>query len=103
MSYMRYFYTLLSIFLFFAVLGLAVRNAEPVTLHYYLGLSWSAPLVLIIFASFGLGVACTVVAGLGMFVKQRRALAALRHELATLTPGIDAQPQADLTKISGIS
>lgn len=102
MSYMRYFYTLLSIFLFFAVLGLAVRNGEPITLHYYLGLSWSAPLVLIMFASFALGVACTVVAGLGMFVRQRRALTALRHELSTLNPATDTPP-TDLTKISGIS
>jgi len=102
MSYMRYFYTLLSIFIFFAVLGLTVRNGEPITLHYYLGLSWSAPLALIIFASFGIGVACTVIAWLGIFVKQRRELTAMRHELSTLRPA-DSSVQTDLSKISGIS
>lgn len=102
MSYMRYFYTLLSILLFFAALGLTARNLEPVTLHYYLGLAWSAPLALMLFVSFLAGVACTVVAGLSMYVKYRRELTALKHELSRLNPQ-DNPPIADLSKISGIS
>jgi uncharacterized integral membrane protein len=102
MSYMRYFYTLLSIILFFAALGLTARNLEPVTLHYYLGLAWSAPLALMLFASFLAGVACTVIAGLSMYVKYRRELAALKRELSRLNPQ-ENLPVTDLSKTSGIS
>jgi lipopolysaccharide assembly protein A len=86
MIYLRYFYTLLSLALFFAVLGFAAKNAEPVTLHYYLGLTWSAPLVLVLLACFGIGAAFGIVASLGLVVRQRRALSALRRELSTLNP-----------------
>lgn len=103
MNYLRYFYKPLGIVLFFAVLGFTVKNSEPVTLHYYLGLSWSAPLVLFLLASFGLGVASTVIAGLGLIVRQRRELTALRNELTTLKSESDTVPRTDLTKIAGIS
>ncbi len=83
---MRYFYTLLSILLFFAVLGFAVKNGNLVTLHYYLGLAWSAPLVLVVLVSFGLGAACGIIASLGIVVRQRRAFADLQHELSSLKP-----------------
>jgi uncharacterized integral membrane protein len=89
---MRYFYTLLSILLFFAVLGFAVKNGGLVTLHYYLGLAWSAPLVLVVFVSFGLGAACGIVASLGIVVRQRRAFADLQRELASLKPDTPATP-----------
>jgi lipopolysaccharide assembly protein A len=84
MNYLRYFYTLLSLVLFFAVMGFAAKNAEPVTLHYYLGLAWSAPLVLVLLASFGIGAACGIVACLGLVVRQRKALSAIRRELSSL-------------------
>jgi uncharacterized integral membrane protein len=84
MSYLRYLYTLLSLVLFFAVLGFAAKNAEPVTLYYYLGLAWSAPLVLVLLTCFGIGAACGIIACLGLVVRQRRALSAIKHELSTL-------------------
>ena len=89
---MRYFYILLSIILFFAVLGFAVKNGDPVTLHYYLGLAWSAPLVLVVLASFGFGIACGIMTCLGIVVRQRRAFSALQHELSTLNPDSGASP-----------
>jgi len=92
MNYLRYFHTLLSLALFFAVLGFAAKNAEPVTLHYYLGLAWNAPLVLVLLISFGIGAACGIVACLGLVVRQRRALSALRHELSTLNTGNGTTP-----------
>jgi lipopolysaccharide assembly protein A len=81
---MRYLYTMLSIVLFIAVLGFAVKNGMPVTLYYYLGLSWSAPLALVVFASFGCGVACAIIASIGLVVKERRTASALQRELASL-------------------
>jgi uncharacterized integral membrane protein len=89
---MRYIYTLFSTILFFAVLGFAAKNAEPVVLHYYLGMTWSAPLVLVVLASFGFGAACGIVACLGLVVRQRRALSALRREITTLNPKSGTPP-----------
>ena len=92
MKYLRYLYAPLSVAVFFAVLGFATKNAEPVTLHYYLGLDWSAPLVLVILASFGIGAACGIMACLGLVVRQRRALATMKHELTTLAPENNPPP-----------
>ncbi len=90
---MRYVYGLLTGILFFAVLGFAVKNAEPVTLQYYLGLSWSAPLVLVVLASFALGAAFGILASLGLVVRQRRAANAIRQELAAFNNAHPSPPE----------
>ncbi len=90
---MRYVYGLLTGILFFAVLGFAVKNAEPVTLQYYLGLSWSAPLALVVLASFTLGAACGILASLGLVVRQRRAANAIRRELAAFNNAHPSPPE----------
>ena len=90
---MRYFYGFLTSILFFAVLGFAIKNAETITLHYYLGISWSAPLVLVLLASFALGAACGIIACLGLVVSQRRAANAIRQELAALNTAHPSNPE----------
>lgn len=90
---MRYVYGFLTAILFFAVLGFAAKNAEPVTLHYYLGLAWSAPLVLVVLASFALGAACGIMACLGLVVKQRRAANAIRQELTAFNTAHPTAPE----------
>jgi uncharacterized integral membrane protein len=90
---MRYFYSLLTVILFFAVLGFAVKNAELVTLHYYLGMAWSAPLVLVVLASFALGAACGIIASLGLVVRQRRAANAIRQELTSFNTSHPSTPE----------
>lgn len=87
---MRYLVLVFSILLFVAVLGLAVKNAVPVTLHYYLGLAWQAPLVVMLLIFFGLGVAAGVSACLGIMVRQRRQMGLLKRELLRLQSGDDA-------------
>ena len=78
---MRYFAWLLKAALFMLLLGFAVKNSEVVTLHYYLGYQWQAPLVLVMLLFFALGAAVGVVASLGFLFRQRRELLALRKEL----------------------
>lgn len=78
---MRYLSWLLGIVLFLLALGFAVKNGEPVTLYYYLGYQWQAPLVLIILAFFCAGVIAGIVASLGFIFRQRRELLAARREL----------------------
>jgi uncharacterized integral membrane protein len=85
---MRYLYAFLSVVLFFAVLGLSVKNAEPVTLHYYMGMVWHAPLVLMLLIFFGVGTAVGIMACLGLVIRQRRQLALLKRELAQLNSSL---------------
>lgn len=83
---MRYVYAFLSVVLFFAVLGLSVKNTDPVTLHYYLGMVWHAPLVLMLLIFFGAGAGVGIMACLGLVIRQRRQLASLKRELNQLKP-----------------
>lgn len=77
---MRYLIWFSRILLFLLLLGFTVRNAETVTLHYYFGYEWHAPLVLVILLFFALGVAIGVLSCLGRIFRQRRKIAALRKK-----------------------
>jgi uncharacterized integral membrane protein len=80
---MRYFLWLLKFALFILILSFAVKNTETVSVRYYLGQEWQAPLVLVLLTFFCVGVAVGIIASLGHLFRQRRQLAALRHELRT--------------------
>lgn len=67
--------------LFLLLLGFAAKNSDTVTLRYYLGYEWQAPLVLVMLMFFALGAALGIAACLGYLFRQRRQLAALRKEL----------------------
>ncbi|SEO79825.1 lipopolysaccharide assembly LapA domain-containing protein [Nitrosovibrio sp. Nv6] len=75
---MRYLIWFLRIVLFLLLLGFTVRNVETVTLHYYFGYQWDAPLVLIILLFFAVGVVVGVASCLGKIFRQRREIAAYR-------------------------
>ena len=77
---MRYLIWFLRIVLFLLLLGFTVRNVETVTLRYYFGYEWQAPLVLIILLFFALGVAIGILSCLGKIFRQRREIAAFRKK-----------------------
>src|SRR5688500_6945540 len=79
-SNMRYPIWFLLIVLFLLLLGFAVRNVEPVTLYYYFGYEWTAPLVLVILFFFALGVMLGAAACFGIVFRQRRQLASYRRK-----------------------
>lgn len=83
---MRLIYGLFGVLLFVFVLGFAIKNAEPVIVHYYLGIAWQLPLSLLVLITLFVGVAIGLIASLFPYVKQRRALLALQRELQTLKP-----------------
>ncbi|HEX6007918.1 MAG TPA: LapA family protein [Burkholderiales bacterium] len=78
---MRYFLWILKFALFVVVLSFAVKNTETVTVRYYLGLEWQAPLVLVLLTFFCLGVAVGIMASLGRLFRQRRQISVLKGEL----------------------
>jgi uncharacterized integral membrane protein len=60
------------------LVALAAKNVDPVTVRFYFDVGLSAPLIVVLFATFALGAAFGVLALLGTLLRQRRALSALR-------------------------
>lgn len=84
---MRYAMWVLKLVLFLLVLAFAIRNADPVVIHFYAGAEWQAPLVFVLLIAFCAGVAAGLAAVLGQVFRQRREIAALKRELGRLSPG----------------
>lgn len=78
---MRFLSWISGILLFLLALGFAIKNSEIVTLHYYLGYQWQAPLVVVVLTVFGTGVGVGIAATLGFAFRQRREILKLRREL----------------------
>lgn len=70
---------------FLVLLGFAVKNTEGVVVHYFLGLEWQAPLVLVLLVFFAAGVVLGLTASLAILVRQRREILGLKRELRGLT------------------
>ena len=88
-------------FVFLFVLLFAMKNTDPLILHFYLGQSWTAPVALVLFIALAIGVLLGLVAGLERIVAQRREILALKRELRLrATDGArraDAAPAPDDT------
>ena len=78
---MRYVNWLLRILLFFILLGLAMKNDQPVDLYYFLGYKWQTSLVVIMLLFFAAGTVVGMLAVLGNLLRQRREISALKREL----------------------
>ncbi len=78
---MRYLSWILGTTLFLLALGFAIKNSDSVTLHYYLGYQWQAPLALVVLAVFCTGTVVGIAVSLGYVFRQRRELVKLRREL----------------------
>ena len=72
--------------LFLLLLGLAIKNSDPMTLRYYLGLEWQAPMALVLFVFFAAGALLGVLAMLAPWVRQRSEIRRLRAAKAPGTP-----------------
>lgn len=78
---MRYLAWLLRFILFMLLFGFAIKNTDTVTLRYYFGFEWQAPLVLILLVFFAAGAGVGILACLGKLFRQRRQFSALEREL----------------------
>ena len=76
---MRYLSWAVKLGLFLLVCSFAVKNTDTVTVRYYLGVEWLAPLIFVMLVSFCAGVAFGVVACLGQLFRQRGEIARLRE------------------------
>jgi uncharacterized integral membrane protein len=78
---MRYLGWAVKILIFVVVLGFALRNSQPVTVHYFLGYIWEAPLVVLLLAAFVLGAFLGLLALLPALFRLRRERSKLRRDL----------------------
>lgn len=78
---MRYIIWPLRVVLFLVFFGFAIKNDQPVVLHYILGYEWHTSLILILLLFFAAGMAVGVLAVLGNIFRQRREIAMLKREL----------------------
>ncbi|MFO1326053.1 MAG: LapA family protein [Rubrivivax sp.] len=69
---MRLLVWLLRALLFFTLFAFALNNLHPATVHWFFGLQWSAPLVIVVLAAFGLGCAAGVLAMVPPWLRTRR-------------------------------
>jgi lipopolysaccharide assembly protein A len=78
---MRYLRWIVRLVLFIVLLGFAIKNTDPVSVHYFLGWEWRAPLALVLLVFFVAGAALGVMAGAAWLYRHRREVIHLRREL----------------------
>ena len=81
---MRYLFWFFRLLLFVPLFGFALKNSDPVSVHFYLGSQWDASLALVVLVFFGVGAAAGVIACFAYIYRQRREILQLRKELRAL-------------------
>jgi lipopolysaccharide assembly protein A len=86
---MRVLAWLLRAFIFFTLFAFALNNQQPVTVNWFFGAQWQAPMVIVVLAVFAAGAALGVVAMLpGAWQRWRR------RRTAAARPAVEAKPAA---------
>ncbi|MES2936658.1 MAG: LapA family protein [Pseudomonadota bacterium] len=70
---MKYLTWLLKAAIFFTLLAFALNNQQDTTVHFFFGTQWRAPMVLVVLAAFGIGVAVGVLGMVPRWWKHRSA------------------------------
>jgi uncharacterized integral membrane protein len=94
---MRFLTWAIRIALFVLLLAFAAKNTDPVTLRFYFGLAWEAPLVALLLAFFAGGIVLGLMATLGTWFAQRREISRLQRTQPAgreLRPSGASQPPA---------
>jgi lipopolysaccharide assembly protein A len=78
---MTYINWILRVALFIVLLGFAVRNDQPVTLHYFFGYEWQSSLVIVILVFFAAGTVAGVISMLVNVLRLRREIARLKRDI----------------------
>jgi len=84
---MNYLAWVLKFALFVLVLTFAVKNSDLVTVHYYFGGEWQAPLICVLLVAFCAGVAIGLTAAMTQLIRQRREIAALKRGMLAAEGG----------------
>jgi len=94
---MQYLMWIIKVALFLLILSFAIVNTDPVTVRYYLGYRWEAPLVVVLLVAVCAGALVGLLTGLFQTLRLRREIAALKRELdAARPPDTPVLPPSDL-------
>lgn len=91
-KFVIYFSRAMWILLFVGMFIFARNNDDAVMLHLFPGLTWEAPLVLVLLTAFALGAGLGVLACLSRWVRQHREIQRLKRELRAKDPEARAKP-----------
>lgn len=69
---MRFFVWLFRAFVFFALFAFSLNNQQTVTVHWFFGYVWNAPLVIVVLAALAAGTVIGVLAMTPNWWRQRR-------------------------------
>jgi uncharacterized integral membrane protein len=72
-------------FIFLFLLVFAFKNTESVEVSLFFGVSWQAPLIIVVLAFFAGGVVFGLLGLLGTVFRQRREIGRLRREAKAVT------------------
>jgi lipopolysaccharide assembly protein A len=97
---MKTLFWIIKLLLFFIALTFAVKNTDVVTVRYYLGVQWQAPLIFVILAVFCLGAVAGVFASLTHIVRLRREISRLRRETSVMQPAAGSATSAAPPRIA---
>jgi len=86
---MKYLAWLLKAAIFFTLFAFALNNQQDVTVHFFFGTHWTAPLVLVVLAVFAAGVVVGAIGMVPRWWKHRK----------TVTRGLQADAGAPSTLI----
>jgi len=78
---MRFLNWSLRVALFIVLLGLAVKNDQPVTLRYFFGFAWESTLVVILLVFFAAGAVVGILAMFSSLLRQRREIYRLKRDI----------------------
>jgi putative membrane protein len=84
---MKYLMWLLKAAIFFTLFAFALNNQQDVTVHFFFGTVWRAPMVLVVLAAFALGLAIGALGMVPRWWKHRVDARRGHHGMA-----IDAEP-----------
>jgi uncharacterized integral membrane protein len=69
---LKYLTWLLKAVIFFVLFAFALNNQAPVDLHFFFGTQWRAPMVLVVLATFALGMFAGIAVMLPLWLSARR-------------------------------
>jgi uncharacterized integral membrane protein len=96
---MRVIVWLFRAFVFFTLFAFALNNQQTASVHWFFGVQWQAPMVIVVLIAFAAGSAIGVLAMVPSWWRHRRQ--ALRHSSLAApapqaTPAANTQPASEL-------
>jgi lipopolysaccharide assembly protein A len=96
----NYLMWLLKAAIFFTLFAFALNNQQAVAVNFFFGTFWTAPLVLVVLAAFGAGLALGVLLMMPRWWKKRKTNAAKANDTANHPTASAAQGNGSLPAVT---